>query len=218
MITDPGQPLQLAQFWNFPGPHTWETNKRIPPLSVGQVHTWLCPLVDQQGLEDLADQAEKTRAAGMIPKSKRAEFLRSRGWLRLLVGHYLAVDEPKKLVISVASNGKPYLRDFDHLRFSLSHSEGFAAIAFAITGEVGIDIERLRPVPDWESLAAMVLDISDQDAIRARGLKEREGEFLLRFSCREARFKANALRACDDHEVVTLPAIEGYVGCLCACI
>lgn len=52
---------------------------------------------------------------------------------------------PKPDDWAVAPLGKPYLRDFPEVFFSLSHSHGMA-LAAVHNLEVGADIERIRPV------------------------------------------------------------------------
>ena len=45
-------------------------------------------------------------------------------------------------------NGKPYFPELPEIRFNLSHTTGYAAAAVSDEGDVGIDIERVRPVSD----------------------------------------------------------------------
>lgn len=62
----------------------------------------------------------------------------------------------REICIAMTEHGKPYLPDHPALKFNLSHSHGALALAFSKC-EVGIDIEKLRPVPDWQDLATGIL-------------------------------------------------------------
>lgn len=51
----------------------------------------------------------------------------------------------KLLEFAVTESGKPYLKNEEYF-FSVSHSDKYVAVAINKTDEVGIDIEKLRPV------------------------------------------------------------------------
>ena len=54
---------------------------------------------------------------------------------------------------AVAESGKPYLPDTPHIRFNIARTSGMTVIAVALDVEVGVDIERLRPIPEWRDIA-----------------------------------------------------------------
>ena len=63
----------------------------------------------------------------------------------------LALGHPTSFVC--ADNGKPYLNDSPRIRFNIAHTSGLSVIALALEAEVGIDVERLRPMPEWREIA-----------------------------------------------------------------
>ncbi|HHW25224.1 MAG TPA: hypothetical protein PK778_04190 [Bacillota bacterium] len=76
--------------------------------------------------------------------------------------------------------GKPFFADCEKIKFSLSHSGEYAAAAVADM-EVGVDIERVRPVSArvvQRFLSGIVAGSSDEDIIEAWCKKESYGKFV----------------------------------------
>ncbi|HEV2448444.1 MAG TPA: 4'-phosphopantetheinyl transferase superfamily protein [Candidatus Sulfopaludibacter sp.] len=88
------------------------------------------------------------------------------------------------------SQGKPYLPAAPHIRFNLSHTRGKALIAVATEVEVGVDIERHRPVPDFAGIAERYLPPGDAQALQDTPEPAREREFFRRWTRAEALWKA----------------------------
>jgi len=102
-------------------------------------------------------------------------------WTRpALLAHALG-HAPK---IAVAEKGKPYLPDTPRVKFNLSHTRGMALIAVAMDVEVGVDVERLRPVPEWR-LNARRFFAPEQAATVTT-----EREFFRQWTRLEAQLKA----------------------------
>jgi 4'-phosphopantetheinyl transferase len=57
------------------------------------------------------------------------------------------------LEFALQEHGKPYLPLSPQVRFNLSHSHEMALVAVALDREVGVDIERFRPLPQFQRLA-----------------------------------------------------------------
>jgi len=157
----------------------------------------------------------------------RERYLLGRGVLRLLLGAWLKVD-PAALLFTDGSHGKPGLIEpigFTGIaeappRFNVSHSGDLILLAFHPNREVGVDLERLRPVPEWESIARRYLPATTRATIQALP-STRQGEAFLAAWCHlEAGLKArgvglHGLPEGDDgvpmdRWSVRLPA--GYVG------
>ncbi|MGB5493360.1 MAG: hypothetical protein WBM97_02625, partial [Sedimenticolaceae bacterium] len=98
---------------------------------------------------------EIARAGRFLRPRDRHRYLAGRAALRCLLGQYTGIDAAD-LPISYLPNGKPYL-DIDfplgRLAFNLSHSDDLALIGLAWNTEIGVDIELIRPLEDWPSIA-----------------------------------------------------------------
>ncbi|MBN4061716.1 MAG: hypothetical protein COA57_11770 [Flavobacteriales bacterium] len=126
-----------------------------PNLSQGLIHYWWVPIQDNGNFfeECKATLSKKEQEQISFFKFKRVQSERiiSHGALRLLLGNYLRMD-PKKVRIASHKKGKPYSADDPKLYFNTSHSGGRCAFAFSRDHEVGIDIEKLRPMKDVDEL------------------------------------------------------------------
>jgi 4'-phosphopantetheinyl transferase len=134
----------------------------LPPpaglaLGTNEVDVWRLPLA--QPPEQLAILArmlshdERDRAARFHFDRDRDAFAAARGALRTLAGRY-AAHPADQLVFGYQAKGKPYLTTPPgDVRFNLSHSGDFALLAFTRSREVGVDVERRRPLDDLLSLA-----------------------------------------------------------------
>jgi len=60
---------------------------------------------------------------------------------------------PAPLKFALHEKGKPYLASEPEIRFNLSHSREMALVAVAREIEVGVDIERVRPLPEYAAIA-----------------------------------------------------------------
>ena len=95
----------------------------------------------EQALSTLSAE-ESERSAGCRRSAAGLRWGRSRGLLRLIIGHHLGTD-PATLRFLSGPNGKPRLQSTGGgaLDFSCSHSGDRALYALSTAGEVGVDIE-----------------------------------------------------------------------------
>jgi 4'-phosphopantetheinyl transferase len=97
--------------------------------------------------------------------------------------------------ISHTSNGKPYIAapaPGAPLNFNISHSGDAIAVALSRSADVGVDIERVRAVPEWRAVAARVFDERSRDELLAEiACGADEDDAFIRHWCRmEAVVKA----------------------------
>ncbi|MCY3601296.1 MAG: 4'-phosphopantetheinyl transferase superfamily protein [Gemmatimonadetes bacterium] len=144
---------------------------------------------------------ERARAERLVSAKARARFRRARIALRRLLSEYLGV-APDELTLEYGEHGKPRLlsargddgaRDAPPFHFNLSHSGGLALCAVGQLGEIGVDIERIRPLSYPGALARDHLSPeewrlrSDWDTAAARP------EFFRIWARKEAILKAAGL-------------------------
>jgi 4'-phosphopantetheinyl transferase len=108
--------------------------------------------------------------------------------LRRLLGRWLG-REPGSLRFAQGPAGKPYLAGLP-LSFNVAHSEDLAAWAVAADGDVGIDVEWVRP--DFDVLPLAEAHFTPGEAARLRGLPaaERGLAFFRCWTIQEAFAKA----------------------------
>lgn len=134
--------------------------------------------------------------------------------VRLDVRNSVPRDFAGKVDIAHTPNGKPYLSGHNlprPLEFNLSHCGDVLVVALSRTAEVGVDVERVRAIPEWRRIADRVFDPATRDQLLSEiacGADERDA--FLRHWCRmEASVKATGEgvfgRHTRDTRVIDLP-------------
>lgn len=137
----------------------WSDPPGEPDLGEGEVHLWRIALtVDAHALSRRASCLsldERARAARYRFERDRHRFVAGRVALRTVVAAYLHVP-PADVRFRYGAEGKPEVEAGPG--FNLAHSEDLALCALAATPHIGVDLERIRPLPDEASLAKRILD------------------------------------------------------------
>ncbi len=153
------------------------TDSPVPAARIwtAQIETLTEAEVKQLGQH--LDAREHARAARFHFERDRNNFIAVRGLLRQLLAHNLEAD-PSSLIFDYGAHGKPALAPSflikSDIRFSVSHSSGWAMFALSEGREVGIDLEsanRLKPTGD-RPVATASGDNLDQLARRILSTRE----------------------------------------------
>ena len=155
------------------------------------VRVWLERVDTPLEPDDIAilDTEERARADRFRFERDYRRFVARRAFLRRVLAGYTGV-APAALRYRRSANGKPELQDVDGLAFSTSHAAGLAAVAVATHANVGIDVERLRPMPDALDIARRFFTGSEVDHLRAVPAARRSDAFLRLWTRKEAYVKA----------------------------
>jgi 4'-phosphopantetheinyl transferase len=182
----PGNQLRL----NWPAPpqvhelgptdiHVWATLLDLPSDALAQFASTLAPLE--------AERAENFR----FPRH-RNRFVAARGCLRAILASYLGCT-PADLEFGFGPNGKPVLDGgfaSKGVHFNQAHSEELLLVAVTRAGPVGIDVERIRELPDVEQLVARFFSRRESDAFQCLGPEQRTTCFFNLWTRKEAWLKA----------------------------
>jgi 4'-phosphopantetheinyl transferase len=165
-------------------------------LATGEVHVWSAslddPPVPADALWASLSDGERRRAERWHVQRDRRRAVASRGLLRWLLASYLGV-EPGAVALRLGAHGKPFLADRPRPRFSVAHSEGLVLYALAGQAELGVDVERVRPIPAALAIAAAYFAPDEQAALRAVDAAARPRAFMVCWTRREACLKANGV-------------------------
>jgi 4'-phosphopantetheinyl transferase len=127
----------------------------FPVLSKGEIHLWTACSVDSNDFIAKCHSAltdlEKSKIDYYKFQDAKNNFVVSQGGLRLLLSAYLDI-APKDLKIGRHNKGKPFSQDDYSLTYNISNSGNRVVYAISRAGEVGIDLEQIRPLPDLEEL------------------------------------------------------------------
>ena len=133
---------------------------------------------------------EAARALRFHFDEHRHAFALSHAVLRALLAS-LTGTRPGLVALSYGPKGKPALQNAAHgICFNMSHSGTLAMYAFTSGCELGIDVERLRPVPGMDDIAARFFCPEEMDDLRALSQPERPQGFFNCWTRKEAYIKA----------------------------
>ncbi len=141
-------------------------------------------------MESWLDGPEQERALAFGRERLRRRFVAGRGMLRRILAGYVGVD-PAELRFELGRHGKPRLRaPLVEIQFNLAHCEDLAVVAVGRGPELGVDLERLRPIPKARRLAARYFSPAEQRWLEAEGSAEFDAAFLELWCRKEACLKA----------------------------
>lgn len=165
----------------------------LPAQSVG-VHLYFADLDDfsqQMSLADTLDEAERRRSRTISDPRQRERFIVARGLTREQLAHYTgrAADS---LQFEILTHGKPSLvPQLPRFSFNVSHTGPFWLLGVSSTREMGVDLERIRPVRDLTRLARRVFsDLEQEELIAINDQAEKERAFFRGWTRKEAVLKA----------------------------
>jgi len=92
---------------------------------------------------------ETARANRFATTILRRRYLRAHAALREILQRHTK----SPMVFAQHEKGKPYLASDPALHFNLTHSRDLALIAVTRACQVGIDVEHLRPMPEFAAIA-----------------------------------------------------------------
>ena len=177
------------------------------------IHLWAIPIESSKSvvarLYALLSGDEQLRAARFRYEDLQRSFILARGVLRVLLGRYLDV-RPNNVQFLYGPKGKPAVAEPEWLSFNTSHSDGMALFAITRECEIGVDVERIRPLPDMYEIARQFFCSEETSELMSLPIHQRERAFYLCWTRKEAYIKAsgNGLSMPLDSFQVTLDPTE----------
>jgi 4'-phosphopantetheinyl transferase len=159
----------------------------------------------------LLSEDERARAARLRFDKDRRRFIASRGRLRELLGQLLRV-EANLLAFGYTPRGKPVLAapaSGHSLHFNLAHAESLAVYAVAWDHEVGIDIERVRPIMGAEAIAGRFFSEREFAQWRSVASGQQMEAFFNCWTRKEACLKATGDGISESLDQVEVSLIPG---------
>ncbi len=147
--------------WPLEPPPVVHTALDEAPLDLHEVHVYLADLdrEAQGGRWDLSvvSPEERERGARMGDEPQRTRYLVGRAILRQLLSRVLE-QEPSDVRFEPNTFGKPLLGEEwialpAYARFNISHRNQVYLLAITGRGEIGVDVELVRPLANVERLA-----------------------------------------------------------------
>jgi 4'-phosphopantetheinyl transferase len=153
----------------------------------------------------LLSQEELTRAHQYIFDTDRIKSVISRGLTRKLIASYLNIP-PDLLRFAYGPFGKPALpheMNPEDLVFNVSHSGDQYLLAVSRRNEIGVDIEKIRPVPQMRDIIHRDAAHSERVEFSRLTEEEKTAGFFRWWTRKEALIKATG-----DGASAALPEFE----------
>ncbi len=177
------------------GSNDWSVPSYWPALSGAETHVWAVDVeVDAprlEALEQLLSGDEIARANRFHFERDRARFVAARGQLRTILGRYANL-APASLRFAYSAFGKPSLSPsmgVERLRFNASGSDAIALVAARLDADVGIDIERIRSMPDALAISKRLLTVEEHNELTSLPEELRNTRFFQYWARKEALVK-----------------------------
>jgi 4'-phosphopantetheinyl transferase len=171
----------------------------LEALAANEVHVWRIALDRASWRQSLASgllaDDEGARARRFRFEEDQRRFVVCRANLRMILSLYLDC-RPAEVLFRTGSHGKPFLEPATHgqrLRFNVSHSHELALVGVTAAGEVGVDIERVRPLEDIDAMVARHFAPRERRAFTRAAPADRLCTFFRHWTLKEAYLKASGV-------------------------
>jgi 4'-phosphopantetheinyl transferase len=174
----------------------WQVSNASPVLGRDDVDVWKINLDvvswrEWLGPEHLAaDEALRARRFRFEDDGRRYTVYRST--LRAILARYLGISA-SDVAFRIDTYGKPWLDPTRHgsrIVFNVSHSDDLALVAVSSERDVGIDVERVRPLDSMIDIAARYFSPEDLQTLKRTPPPTRARTFLALWTLKEAQVKA----------------------------
>jgi 4'-phosphopantetheinyl transferase len=189
--------------------YVWQTDLDVAATET-QMALWRTVLSPEERLRE-----DSFRGAGL-----RRDYLIAHAALRAILGKCLGT-APASVAFQPATSSagmmpKPALATAMEsrqpaLRFNLSHTSGKALIGVVLGRELGIDIERHRPMDDLDGMAETVMSSTELEQWQSLPAHDRKPAFYRLWTRKEAYLKAIGLGLFRDLQDVTVPILPGIL-------
>jgi 4'-phosphopantetheinyl transferase len=138
-----------------------------------------------------------------------------RALLRTLLGRYFQ-RQPHLLRFQYGLHGKPTVEDGGDLHFNLSHSGEKALLGVTRDGEIGVDLEEVRPRDHLEELARRFFAPEEVAELARVAPADRQLAFFLCWTRKEAFLKAGGEGLARPLDQFTVSLKPGEAARLCS--
>lgn len=167
-----------------------------------EVHVWLLDVrelgvsLPEAWSTMLLGEEEQRRARAIVHPDMRRDHLAGRLALRILLSTYWPGVSPQAWVLSRAEGGRPVvsaprLDNGAVPSFSVSHSEGYLALALHAAGDPGVDVESASRRVNMEGLARRYFSAAEAEMLETLSGEAMRTGFLRCWTLKEASVKAD---------------------------
>ncbi len=199
---------------------SWVSPRLPLKLSSSDVHIWRLnfeqPDFYSFRFASILTEEERLRVASFRFKRHGKQFIIGRSVLRIILGLYLNI-EPTKLKFRYGLYGKPYLDERfnkETIQFNLAHSHEFALYVFTIRHRVGVDIEYINNIPDFENIVNHLFSRQENALFEMLPNSQKLRTFYNYWTLKEAYSKACGTGFAEFSNRFDLTQLFEYTTCL----
>ena len=178
----------------------WSTPPDEITLGQTEVHVWRAALEVEASIVsrmfELLSADERARAERFHFQIDRRHFIVARAQLRMILSRYINV-APAEVRFEYSEHGKPMLANGNEqsgkIKFNLAHSAGNALFAFTRAGEIGVDLERIRPEIRGDDIARRFFSAAELACLERLPAPARQVAFFDCWTRKEAFVKAKEI-------------------------
>lgn len=167
---------------------------KVPVLTHDAIHVWKAKLsisLEQRALFwSFLSEDEQIKAKRFYFEKDRFSYIAGRGILRTLIGAYTKT-EAGEIAFSYTKFGKPSLSNNDSLHFNVSHSGSLALFAFTQKSMIGVDIEKMNPSIDFETITRRFFSKNEAKTVLNLPTQNRADAFYKCWTRKEAFIKGH---------------------------
>jgi len=181
-------------------------------IAESEIHLWQLDDIEagwssQSMLDGLSlDEQEKADLFG-CPLS-RNRYIQCRLWLRGVLAGYLGC-ERSEVPLVYSDGGKPFLSE-SKLDFTLSHSGNRALLGVSLEHELGVDIEKIAPVPEAALISGRWFSAEEHLSISLAN--DADMAFLQCWVRHEAVHKAIGQGLALPMDSIKIPCVQNEMG------
>ena len=176
----------------------WSTPPGEITLGQTEVHVWRAALDVEAAIVsrmyELLSADERARAERFHFQIDRRHFIVARAHLRMILSRYISI-APAEVRFSYSDHGKPMLANGQDrkIKFTLAHSAGIALFAFTRAGEIGVDLELIRPEIAGDDVARRFFSAAEVACLERVPAPARQEAFFDCWTRKEAFVKAKEI-------------------------
>lgn len=174
----------------------WVSGAESLDMNQADIHIWkVCIdkyLSESSQYLNIISQDELERSARFCAHKDQASYVTSRGILRKILSRYLLI-APNKIKFNYNNYGKPYLcptNKINDITFNVSHSGSLVLYVVARNRDVGIDVEEMCHVDNYEKISEMLFSHEENTKLKHYAPHERLEAFYKCWTSKEAIAKA----------------------------
>ena len=164
-------------------------------LAPDVVDVWSAPLdvdaAEMEGMLHSLSPSEQKRVSGLLEERAARQYVVSRAMQRHLLARY-AGGSPSDIQFGIVAMGKPTLSKPNDigLQFNTTHSGDLVIIAVTANRDVGVDVEKVRPISRALKVAKRCFSAAEYESLAALSDGELDRAFLSIWVKREGTAKA----------------------------